>query len=125
MSKQATRNKVIENYVNNDNTYAYPNRIVATAELAQRIVHALTDVTPYDEMYYVDKDNYAKGFIYAIPEGGYNNYLTILVKRYGVKRTQVTVATKWNTPEERVLEHLTVSSDETLPTFVAKLKQYS
>lgn len=125
MSRQTTRNKVIENYINHENTYAYPSRMEATVELAQRIVHALTDVTPYDEMYYVDKDNYAKGFIYAIPEGGYNNYLTIQVKRYGAKRTQVTVSTKWNTPDERVLEHVTVSSNATLPTFVAKLKHYS
>lgn len=126
-SYTTTRAKIITQYVEHENSFVFKNALPATIRLAGALDCTLANVygSAIDEFNTLSEEDYNKGFTYLIPQGGYNNNVGIEMKRHGINCTKVTIYNKFFTPEQTTLESYLVDGDETLPTFVALVKQHA
>lgn len=112
-----------------DNTYtglrSTRTGIAPASEAAVNMVAALTETSPFDEIWFLSgEQDYSKGFIYRMPQGG-SNYTAIEIKRFGIARTSVAVITNHYSPEQEVVETKLIPRDDTLSTFLALVAQHA
>ena len=105
--------------------FTAPTGILATSSIALAIVSALTDVTTFDNIFYLSgSNNFAKGFIYQMPQGG-DDYTAIEVKPYGSSRTSITLIAHHYSPNQEVLDHCIIPRELTLDHFIAHLNAHA
>lgn len=125
-TRNATRNATItNNRADLHQFFTTPTGILATSSIARAIVSALTDTTTFDDIFHLNGSNdFAKGFIYRMPQGG-NDYTAIEIKRHGNARTSITLIAHHYSPNQEVLDHRIILREFTLDHFIAHLQAHA